>query len=357
MRVLATLGTNRVGSAPRRSRNRTAAMVPAAVAAAVLASTFSLVGRAEAAPVYVALGDSITFGETDLQYVQSNGDRGYVGDFANILANQNGGVRPDVVNLAIDGETAASFLNNSNPRTPPVQGRTNVPLQLENLNYNNSTALSQSTLFANTVAAQKAAGNTISTISLTLGFNGLAALAPMQNTPAAEAAAIAQIPGELAAFRTSDSAVLSQIRTLAPNATLYLNGYYNPFPADPTSPAAPVFAAGGTALNSVIQGLASQFGGIYVDNATPFLGNEAAYTYQAALPAGSSVSGPYGGLLPIGDVHPNALGYSVIADDMAAAGGLSPSAVPEPATWAVLLTGLGVMGLAFRRRGASPAGA
>ncbi|MBV9748881.1 MAG: hypothetical protein JO157_08705, partial [Acetobacteraceae bacterium] len=104
------------------------------------------------------------------------------------------GTRPGIVNLAIDGETAASFLNNSSPRTPPVQGRTNVPLQLENLNYNNSTALSQSQVFANTVAAPKAAGNTISTISLTLGFNELGALAPMQNTPAAEAAAITQIP-------------------------------------------------------------------------------------------------------------------------------------------------------------------
>lgn len=34
-------------------------------------------GTASAASVYVGLGDSITFGETDLNYVQSNGDRGY----------------------------------------------------------------------------------------------------------------------------------------------------------------------------------------------------------------------------------------------------------------------------------------
>ncbi|MBV9749106.1 MAG: PEP-CTERM sorting domain-containing protein, partial [Acetobacteraceae bacterium] len=73
------------------------------------------------------------------------------------------------------------------------------------------------------------------------------------------------------------------------------------------------------------------------------------YTYQAALPAGSSVPGPYGGVLPIGDVHPNALDYQVIADDMAEAGGLPlpPSSVPEPATWALLAAALGALGLAL----------
>jgi len=314
-----------------------------------------LMQPAHAAPVYVALGDSITFGETDLGYVQSNGDRGYVSLFANTPAAQNGGVRPTVFNLAIDGETASSFMTKAG-RTPPVVGRGDAPLQLENLNYGNSTALSQSQLFANTVAAQTALGNTVSAITITLGFNELAALAPMQNTPAAEAAAIAQIPATLAAYRTNETAVLNQVRSLAPNASLYLLGYFNPFPADPASPAAPVFAAGGTALNGVIQSLAAQFGATYVDNATPFVGNEAQYTYEASLPAGSSVSGAYGGLLPIGDVHPNALGYSVIAADVAAA--TVPASVPEPGSWPLLLVGMAAVGITARsRRTAAPASA
>lgn len=312
-----------------------------------LVATASLVSVcAHATPTYIALGDSITFGETNLQYVQSYGDRGYVGDFANILASRDGGIRPNVVNLAIDGETASSF-NTNMGRTPPVVGRGDAPLQLENLNYNNSTAISQSTLFANTVAAQKAAGNTISTITSTLGFNELAALAPKQNTPAAEAAAIAQIPATLAAYKVNETNVLNQVRSLAPNANLYLLGYFNPFPADPASPAAPIFAAGGTQLNSIIEGLAAQYGAAYVDNATSFMGHEAQYTYEAALPAGSSVSGPYGGLLPIGDVHPNALGYSVIAANIAAA---TPTSVPEPPTWALLATAVGALGVVLRRK-------
>ena len=302
-----------------------------------------VVTPATASPTYIALGDSITFGETDLSYVQSNGDRGYVGLFANSLASSLG-TRPNVVNLAIDGETASSFFTNAG-RTPPVMGRGDAPLQLENLSYGNSTALSQNQVFASTVAAQAAAGNTISTVSITLGFNELAALAPMTNTPAAEAAALSQVPATLAAYQTNYANVLNQVRSLAPNASLYLLGYYNPFPADPSSPAAPIFNTYGMQLNAIIQQLAGQYGGYYVDNATPFLGKEALYTYQDDLPTGSSVSGPYGGLLPIGDVHPNALGYAQIAADVETA------SVPEPATWTLLAAGMSVFGLIRRKAG------
>ena len=97
-----------------------------------------------------------------------------------------------------------------------------------------------------------------------------------------------------------------------------------------------MFNAGGTQLNGVIQGLAARYGVTYADTATPFLGNEARSTYQAVQPAGSSVAGAFGGITPIGNVHPNELGYAAIAAQVAASG--DATAVPEPSTPALLGT-------------------
>ena len=62
-----------------------------------------------AGTTYLAIGDSLAFGETDFMHNPSNGDRGYVSLFADTLTQFNGGVRPNVVNLAFDGETTGSF--------------------------------------------------------------------------------------------------------------------------------------------------------------------------------------------------------------------------------------------------------
>lgn len=277
--------------------------------------TVGLARPAAAGPTYVALGDSITFGETDLQYVKSFGDRGYVGLVADHIAGQTG-TRPEVVNLAIDGETTASFKSGAG-RVPPVIGRTDAVLAAENKNYDPNALVSQDALFRATVASQKAAGNRIDTVSISLGFNDLGALASSPFDAD-------KLAATLGTYRSNYTSILSEVRAELPDAHLLVLNYYNPFAVDPASPAAPIFDAGGKTLNGIIKDLAAQYGGKYVDAATPFVGHEAAYTYQDDMPHGSAVGDPYGGVLPIGNVHPTDLGYAVIAAQATA------TAVPLP---------------------------
>ena len=291
---------------------------------------------ASADQIYLALGDSITFGETDLRYVPSAGDRGYVSLVANSLASGNGGVRPGVVNLAIDGETASSFLIGGG-RVAPVAGRTDNVLAAENTNYNPANPGSQSAKFLSTVAAQRAAGNTISTLSITLGFNDLATQV---------GASSSSVAAQLASYRTSYGQVLDQIRQQLPTTNLLVLGYFNPFPANPTSPAASLFNTYGNQLNGIIRDLALSHGGTFIDTAPAFVGREAVLTYIAQMPAGTTVSDPAGGSLPIGNVHPNAAGYAAIANQV-----LAVSPVPEPSSVALLGVGLAsAAGMALRHR-------
>jgi len=307
-------------------------------AALVLVVTMNPFRSAAAATVDVALGDSITFGETDLLYAPSFGDRGYVGLYADYLTGLNGGVRPNVINLAIDGETSGSFMSGVG-RVPPVTGRTDAVLAAENLNYNPSALVTQNALFLSTVASQRAAGNTIGTVSISLGFNDLISLASSPNT------ADQLLAPTLATYRDNYSALLAEVRQSLPDTNLFLLNYYNPFPADPTNPAAPIAAVGGPLFNNTIRGLAAEYGGFYVDTFTPFVGREAQLTFQADMPAGATVPPPFGGTLPLGNVHPNAAGYQVIAAQQA-------TSVPEPSSWASMGIGgaLLVIGSIRRRR-------
>ena len=242
-----------------------------------------------------------------------------------------------VVNLAIDGETAASFMSASG-RTPPVMGRGDAQLAAQNLNYANSPGTSQAEMFRSLVASETSAGNSIDTITITLGFNELGALAAMPTDQA-----LAMLPGTFSAYQNSYTSVLTDIRSLAPTADLYLVGYYDPFPADPGNPAGPIFAQGGPRLNTIIQTMAGNFNANYVETFTPFLGREAALTYIGQYPAGSTSPGNDPGVEPIGDVHPNAAGYQVIADRI--------TATPEPASMGLVAIAAAAFAIfSWRRR-------
>ena len=123
--------------------------------------------------------------------------------------------------------------------------------------------------------------------------------------------------------------ILAEIHAMAPGAKVLAVGEYNPFPASPNNPLNAIAATAIQGLNSTIQAVAGQWGATYVDTYDAFLGHEGQYTYMSPTST---------------NVHPNALGYSVIASQIEAA------AVPEPSTFAVF--GVGFVGLlvAARRR-------
>jgi lysophospholipase L1-like esterase len=277
---------------------------------------------------YLSIGDSIAFGETTFTQNPSNGDRGFVADYANYLATQNGGVRPNVVNLGIDGETTSSFISGTG-RIQSVPGSTDQSIASWNTNYTDPT-VTQNVMFQQAIAAQKAAGNDVGVVTISLGANDLFKLAASPGfLTASPADQQAQLNQTLTQIASNYSVALAEVRSLLPNAKIYTLGEYNPFPGQPSNPLNGIADYAIKALNATIGAEARAFNAQYVDTYSPFVGNEAKYTYIAAVP---------------GDVHPNALGYAAIA------GQIEATPTPEPSTLAVLGLGFATLAVAARRR-------
>ena len=298
------------------------------VAALAILSTLTPARPGVAGPMtYLSIGDSVAFGETTFTQNPSNGDRGFVGDYADYLAGQNGGVRPLVVNTAIDGETTGSFTGGSN-RVLSVPGTTDASVASWNTNYASTPTVSQNTMFQQAIASAKASGDDVGVVTISLGANNLFQLAASPAFQAASAAGQqAQLLQTLSGIASGYAVVLAEVHALAPNAKVYTLGEYNPFPADPTNPLNAIAGPAIKGLNDTIQGLAKSFGTQYVDTYTPFVGHESDYTYMNVVP---------------GDVHPNATGYAVIAAQI--------EAVPEPSTLAVMGLGFTALVVTVRRR-------
>ncbi|HEX8199080.1 MAG TPA: GDSL-type esterase/lipase family protein [Isosphaeraceae bacterium] len=299
---------------------------PKRTLAALLA--LSLIGagaRAAEIKTYLSLGDSLAFGYTDPAHLApSTGDQGYVRPYADYLASRSNGVRPRVVNLGIAGETTDSYFAGGKPGTGL------------NLNYPSPTTSQHSQLLA-TLAAERAAGREISDVTVALGANDLFALTTNPGFLALPYdAQQAQLQQTLGTLQGRYSSLLTDLRFHLPRANLALVGLYNPFRALPGSPLAALAGQAIGAFNLGLAGQAAAFGGHYVDTFTPFVGHEAEYTFIRDLDLSGAPN-----------VHPNAAGYTVIAQQI--------QAVPEPAS--VLILGAGVLGLIglrrARRRGAA----
>jgi lysophospholipase L1-like esterase len=259
---------------------------------------------------YLALGDSIAFGETNVIPV-SFGDQGYVRPYADFLANQNAGVRPNVINLAIPGETSTSFFTGV---SPPGFAPHNV-LDAFNLNYAANPAQSQNSLMLSTFASEAAAGHVISQVSFALGVNDLLPFELLHpDFFTLSASQQTALVNEFFATLTANYvASLSEIRATLPNAELLLLNYYNPDaifgPTDTFNIINELFDNGQTAL---IDSLAGPFAAAVVDIHSAFVGHETELTFILS-----------------GGVHPNDAGYAVIADHMIA------TTAPEPGSLAL----------------------
>jgi lysophospholipase L1-like esterase len=293
-----------------------AAAVKLPIATVVLTMLLASLSRADSMETYLALGDSIAFGVTDVTPV-SFGDQGYVRLYADFLAIQGGGLRPHVINLAIPGESSNSFFTAVSALPLPPHDL----LASVNLNYHGDASLSQDALLLATLGAEGAAGRTITNVSFAIGANDLLVfeqlhpdfflLPPVQQQ---------QLISAFAADLTNNYiTVLTQVRMALPDARLLLLNYYNPLASsaadDPFNIANTIFDQ---VQGGIIANLAAPFHASVVDINSPFRGRESE-------------------LVVAGGSHPTDQGYAVIEKQMEAA------SVPEPSSVILLATGAGAL--------------
>ena len=304
------------------------------------AVTFLLLAAAvstAAPPIILVLGDSSAFGETDRTKnnppVGSNGDRGYVAPFADHLATQNGGVRPTVMNFAINGETTKSFFSGR------VSDRASTDGVTLNSNYNPFAPNypSQSDRWKSAIQAQLAAGNTVGTVAVHLGANDLSYVAEapgfLDLTPEQQQAAVV---GAIGSAAENYARVLGEVRALLPDADLYVMGYHNPYGGAPHHPFYSIAGPAVGGLNQVVDGVGTNaaFGATFVNFYPVIEGRERELTLIDRFPEDL-----------INYVHLNEAGYAVAGEAWIQAS--APPAVPAPQP--VVLAAMGLLTIAGRR--------
>ncbi|MEM7517407.1 MAG: SGNH/GDSL hydrolase family protein [Planctomycetota bacterium] len=291
---------------------------------------------------YLALGDSLAWGYTNAQDALdqaiaggSAGDRGYVALYRDFLASQNGGTEPGLINLAVPLESTFSFFN---APLPTVATNANYGVSIFDVLATDPPAApagtpTQSQLLVNAINDEIANGNDIGWVTIHLGANDLLGLASdpaffMLDPLSQQQAINATIDG----IETGVRSVLDTVTTLAgPAVEISLLGLYDPFAILPSDPRSALGSVITPLINALYEDLANQYGASFVDLDAVFTGREAELTQILTLDG-------LPGLIPESpNIHPTALGYEVIAQQL----------IPSPASVAPLA---GLVLVATRRR-------
>lgn len=298
-------------------------------ALAAVTLSFAFAHDTPAANVVVFVGDSLPYGFDPLNIAPSDGDQGYASLYADRLGRERfGGIRPDVVNLAIPGETTATYFNAGRPF---FMGE---PFWRANVNYTADTP--QHDLLEQTLRDRFTAGDRVKSVVIQLGANDVLNLFDSPEFQRALATG-----DNLTLFTLLNTTILTaadrltQIaqtaRRLAPGAEIKLLNYYNPF--EPISPAIDPRAA---FAEPVIQGLNAavlQAASTLPDPTGSFVDLYSLFT----TPDGSRVA-QWTNIVTLADIHPNARGFAEIA-----------AIIPAPGS-ALIVTLLPLLA-ARRRRG------
>lgn len=247
---------------------------------------------------YLAIGDSVAYGFQPNDYTPSYGDKGYVKLYADWLKTQQGGVRPRVVNVAIPGESTASYYDDSEV------GR------LLNLNYF-LNSYSQKDMVDRRIQQEKQANRTITHVSFALGANDLIDLqsSAFFAKPFEEQKSI--VDATLASARSRLDAVLTQVKSQLPSTRILVPGYYNPYGAFPGSPEDRIADYGIPKLNALLASAAKRHRATYVPVYGFFVGQEGTLTWILE-----------------GDIHPRDSGYAVFSARLSAAPPANVYALP-----------------------------
>ena len=277
--------------------------------------------------VYLALGDSLTFGINaaageNPATPPSAGDQGFVANLADRLTPYNGGIRPKVDNLAVYAETSDSLITGM----PPI-GWTKRNAAI-NSAYT-SPSDTQFGLMQSHIAAIHSAGDTVGYASFMIGVNDIfyvtATPAFVNGTPTEQQQLLANT---IANVQTNYLTVLATLKTLAPEARIVLPTYYNAYPAG-YEPQHSLYNSILAGYRAYVQADAQAFGATMVDLNPLFSGNELTLTNIGS-----------------GDIHPTSAGYSVIGEALFAA--IVPEIDPASFSSALALL-LGSLGLVERR--------